>query len=158
AGGRIEHRVDQRRFAGIHRRVDRTLELVGVRRIHADAAEGLDHLVVTSALDEHGRRRIAACIVDVGAAIDAVIVEDDDADRKLVTADRFDLHAGEAERAVAFDAEHLLAGLDRGGDGITHADAHDAPRADVNALARLIHVDDAAREVALVPAFVHYLP
>ena len=28
AGGRIDHRVDQRRLAGIHRRVDGALELV----------------------------------------------------------------------------------------------------------------------------------
>ncbi len=55
---------------------------------------------------------------------------------------------------VAFDREHRLAGLDRGRDGIAHADAHDAPGADIDALARLIHVDDAAREVERVGAFV----
>ena len=126
----------------------------GAGRIDADAAERLHHLVVARALDEHGRRRVRADVVDVGAAIDAVVVEDDDADRQVVPADRLDLHAGEAEGGVAFDREHRLAGLDRGGDGIAHADAHDAPGADVEALARLIHVDDAAREIERVGAFV----
>ena len=134
--------------------VDGALELVRRRRIDADAAERLHHLVVARALDEHGRRRVRADLVDVGAAIDAVVVEDDDADRQLVPADRLDLHAGEAERAVAFDRQHRLAGLDGRADAIAHADAHDAPGADVDALARLIHVDDAAREIERVGAFV----
>ena len=34
------------------------LKLVGRRRVDADAAERLDHLVVARALDEDGRRRI----------------------------------------------------------------------------------------------------
>ena len=93
AGGRIDHRVDERRLARVHRGVHRALEFVGARGIDADAAEGLHHLVVTGALDEHGRRRIGADRVDVGAAVDAVIVEDDDADRQLVAADRLDLHS-----------------------------------------------------------------
>jgi hypothetical protein len=42
----------------------------------------------------------------------------------------------------------------RGGDRIAHADTHDAPGADVDALARLIHVDDAAREIERVGALV----
>src|SRR5213075_2089719 len=90
----------------------------------------------------------------VSAAIDAVIIEDHDADRELVAADRLDLHAGEAERRVAFDGEHRLAGLNRRSDCITHTDAHDAPSADVDALARLIDVDDAAREIERVGALV----
>src|SRR6185312_16582223 len=147
AGGRIEHRVDQRWLAGIHRLADRAAQLVRRGGVDADAAESLDHLVVARALDEHGGRRIVARIVDVGAAIDAVIVEDDDADRQLIAADRLDLHAGEAEGRVAFHAQHRLAGLDRGGDGVAHADAHDAPGADVDALARLVDVDDAPGEV-----------
>src|SRR5438128_2489022 len=47
-----------------------------------------------------------------------------------------------------------FAGLDRGRDGKAHADAHDAPGADVQALARLVHVDDAAGEIERVGAFV----
>ena len=35
-------------------------QLVRRGRVDADAAEGLDHLVVARALDEHGRRRIGA--------------------------------------------------------------------------------------------------
>src|SRR5581483_10411433 len=49
-------RADQGRLAGIHRRVDRALQLVRRRRIHADAAEGFHHLVIARALDEHGGR------------------------------------------------------------------------------------------------------
>src|SRR5205814_555051 len=113
AGSGVDHRVDQRRLAGIHRRVDGALELVRRRRIDADAAERLDHFVVARAFDEHRGRRIgAAAAVDVGAAINAVIVEDHHADRQLVAADGFDLHAGETEGAVAFDRKHWLAGLD----------------------------------------------
>ncbi len=78
--------------------------------MHADAAERLHHLVVARALHEDRRRRIGARRIDVGAAIDAVIVEDDDADRQVVPADRLDLHAGEAESAVALDREHRVAG------------------------------------------------
>src|ERR1700722_3485202 len=44
AGGAIEHRVDQRRPAGVHRLVDGALEVVRCGRIDADAAEGLHHL------------------------------------------------------------------------------------------------------------------
>src|SRR5262249_35806308 len=96
AGRRVDHRVDQRRLAGIHRRVDGSLEFVGRRRLNADAAERFHHLVVARALDEHGGRRIRpAAGVDVGAAVDAVVVEDDDADRQVVAADRLHLHAAE---------------------------------------------------------------
>jgi hypothetical protein len=50
--------------------------------------------------------------INVRAAIDAVIVEDDDTDRQLVTADGLDFHAREAECAVAFDRENRFAGFD----------------------------------------------
>src|ERR1044072_6093654 len=118
AGGRIERRIDQRGLSAVHRGVDGAFEFVWARRIDADAAEGLHHLVVARALHKHGRRRVIAHRVDVGAAVDAVIVEDDDADRQLVAADRLDIHAGKAECRVALDAEHRLAGLDGGGDGV----------------------------------------
>src|SRR5688500_11214761 len=39
AGCRIDHRVDQRRFAGIQSRVNDALELVGRGRVDADTAE-----------------------------------------------------------------------------------------------------------------------
>src|SRR5262249_35420683 len=154
AGGRVEHRVDEGGLARIHRLVDGAPQLVGRGRVDADAAERLDHLVVARSLDEHGGRRVGAAAIDVGAAINAVVVEDDDADRQPVAADRLDLHAGEAERAVALDCEHRLAGLDRGANGVAHADAHHAPGADVDALARLVDVDDAAGEIERVGAFV----
>src|SRR4051794_28089040 len=124
ACGRINHRVDQRRLARGHRLADGALQLVRRGGVHADAAEGFHHLVVARALDEHGGCRIRVGAVDVGAAIDAVIIEDDDADRQIVATDGLDLHAGEAERAVALDGEHGVAGLDGRRDRLTHADAH----------------------------------
>src|SRR5262245_42189464 len=155
AGGRVDHSVDQGRLAGIHGRVDGALELVGCGGVNADAAEGFHHLVVARALDEDGRRRIrTAAGIDVGPAIDAVVVEDDHADRQAVPADGLDLHAGEAKGAVAFDREHRLAGLDRRRDGNAHADAHDAPGTDFQALCRLVHVDDAAGEIERIGALV----
>ena len=48
----------------------------------------------------------------VEPAADAVVVQHDDGDGQVVTADRLDLHAGEAERRVAFDREHRLAAFD----------------------------------------------
>src|SRR5690242_14549838 len=69
AGGRIDHRVDQRGLASIHRRVDGALQLVGGRGVDAGAAERLHHLVVARALHEHGGRRVVARLVGVGAAI-----------------------------------------------------------------------------------------
>src|SRR5262252_244308 len=155
AGRRIDDSVDEGRLARVERIVDRAPELVGRGGIDADTAEGFRHLVVAGAIHERRGRRIrAAGGVDVDAAIDAVVVEDHDADRQLVAADRLDLHAAEAEGAVAFDGEHLTAGLHRGGDGRAHADAHDAPGADVEPLARLVHVDRAAGEVERVGPFV----
>src|SRR3954469_459706 len=152
---RIDHRVDERRLARVHGLIDRTLQLVGARRIDADAAERFHHFVVARVLDENGWRNVdAPGRIDVGAAINAVVVEDNDADRQVVAADRLDLHAGEAKGAVAFDGEHGFAGLDGGSDGKSHADAHDAPRADVEPLARLIHVYHATGEIERVGAFV----
>src|SRR6202158_4675498 len=137
AGRRVYHRVDERRLAGVHRRVDGALQFVRRGRIDADAAERFHHLVVARALHKHRRRRIGAGRIDVGAAIDAVVVEDDDADRQIVAADGLDLHAGETEGAVAFDRQHRLAGLDGRGDGRAHADPHHAPGADVETLERV---------------------
>src|SRR6185437_16456540 len=101
--------------------------LLQVRRLFdvtADAAEGFDHLFVARVVQQAGRRRRDAGLV---AAIDAVVVEDHGSHRQLVAADRLDLHAAEAEGAVAFDGDDRLA-ADRGGaDGIAHADTHDAP-------------------------------
>src|SRR5260370_41764605 len=141
AGRGIDHGVDQGRLAGVHRLVDGAFEFVRRGRVDACAAERLHHLVVARALDEHRGRRIGAGRIDVGAAIDAVIVEDDDADRKPVPADGLDLHAGETEGAVTLDREHRLAGFDRSGAGGAPAAAHRAPGAGVAPPARPITAD-----------------
>src|SRR6202022_4958520 len=121
AGRRVKHRIDEGGLARVHRRVHGALQFIRRCRIDADAAKSLHHLVVARAFDEHGRRRVWADVVNVSAAINAVVVEDDDADRQLVTADGLDFHARETERAAAFDREHGIAGLDGSGDGIAHA-------------------------------------
>src|SRR5215203_5886230 len=72
ARGLVDHGVDERRLAGRDRLDEALPQLVGRRRVDADAAEGLDHLVVARALDEHRRRDVAAARVDVGALVDAV--------------------------------------------------------------------------------------
>src|SRR5260221_391442 len=155
ARSRVDHRVDEGGFARVQSRVDGPLQLVGRFRLYADAAERFDYLVIARAFDEDGRRRIqSAARIDVGSAVDAAVVEDDGADRQIVPADRLHLHAAEAEGAVAFDREHRLAGFDGRADGLAHADAHYAPGTNVQALARLVHVDNAAREVERVGAFV----
>src|SRR5258706_13173080 len=119
------------------------------------AAESFHHLVVARILDENGCPRIPARWIDVSAAIDAVIVEDDDADRQVKTADRFEFHARESKGRVPFDSEHRLAGFNGRADCKAHADAHHAPGADVETFAWLVHVDNATREVERVRAFVH---
>src|SRR5437660_4072535 len=114
AGRRVNYRVDQGWFSGVHRLVDGALQLVGGRRIDANAAESFHHLVVARVLDEDRWRDIrSAGRIDVRATINAVVVEDHHTDRQVVAADRLDLHSGEAEGAVAFDREHGLAGFDR---------------------------------------------
>src|SRR5262245_45955859 len=85
AGSGVDHRVDESRLAGVHRRVDGALKLVRGRRVDTGTAEGLHHLVVARAFDEDRRRWVRpARRVDVYAAIDAVVVEHDDTDRQPV--------------------------------------------------------------------------
>src|SRR5271167_2608342 len=111
---RVDHGVDKRRLSGVHGRVDGAFQFVRRGCIDANPAEPLDHLVVAGAGHKHGWGRIgAAARIDAISAIDAVIVEHDNADRQVVAADRLHLHAGEAKRAVALDGEHRLSGLDR---------------------------------------------
>src|SRR5262249_45642384 len=120
----------------------------------ADAAERLHHLIVARALYEDRRRNVRASGgVDVGSAVDTVIVEDDDADREAIPADRLHFHAAEAEGAVALDREHGFAGLYRCRDRKARADTHDAPGADVQAFARLVDGEDATGEGDGVGAF-----
>src|SRR6202165_625815 len=155
AGRRVDHRVDKGRLTGVHRLVHGATQLIGRCHRGANAAECLRNLVVARVFNEDGCRSVrTASRIDVGPAVDAVVVEDDNADRQLVPADRFNFHAGETKGAVAFHREHGFAGLHGGCDGKAHADPHDTPGADVQAFARLIHVDDAAREIERVGAFV----
>src|SRR3984885_3905456 len=81
AGRRIDRRVDQCRPPGFNRRIDRPLQFVRRRYMHANAAKPVDHPVVAGPFDEHGRCRIVtAAQVDAVAAVNAVVVEHHDAD------------------------------------------------------------------------------
>src|SRR5438876_6028157 len=83
ARSRVDHRVDQGGFARIDGRFDGPLQLVGCFRLNADATKRFDDLVIARAFDEDGRRRIrSASRIEVGSAVDATIVEDDDANRQ----------------------------------------------------------------------------
>ncbi|SPC14616.1 hypothetical protein CT19431_MP100198 [Cupriavidus taiwanensis] len=155
AGRRIDDGVDQRRLARAQRFVHRGLEFRRRGHVGTDAAEGFHHLVVARARHEgRDRRVLAAGRVHVDALVDAVVVEDDDADRQVVAADGLDFHAREAEGTVTAQRQHRLAGLDRRGHRIPHAYAHHAPGTHVQALARLIHVDHGTGVVQRVGAFV----
>ena len=152
----IDDGVDQGGLAGSHGFVERVQQLIRRHRSHADATECLHHRVVAGTLHEHGGRHIGMPgRVLVGAAIDAVVVEDDHANRQVVAADGFHLHAGEPEGTVAFDGDDRFARLNGRRNSEPHADTHHAPGADIEALARLVHVDDRAGVIERVGALVH---
>src|SRR5207237_6967160 len=96
----------------------------------------------------------ATAAIDVVAAIDSAVVEDDGDDRQAIPADGFDLHSVEAEGAVTFDGHDRLAADDRRADRVPHADAHHPPGPGIEAPARQAHVDDVAGDVERVGALV----
>ena len=102
-------------------------------------------------LHQDGRRGVGAtAAVDIVAAIDAAVVEDDGDDRQVIAANGFDLHAAEAEGAVTFDGHDRLAADDRRADRIAHTDAHHPPGPAIKAFARHAHVDNVAGDVQRV--------
>src|SRR2546427_2885256 len=147
ARGLVDDGIDQRGLLRADGFFHCLAQLGRGRGVHAHAAEGLDQLVIARALHEYRGRRIAAVGIDVGAAVDAVVVHHHHAHRQVVPAEGLDFHAGEAEGAVALDRDHRLLADYGGGHAVAHAHAHDAPGAHVDALPRLVHVDYAAREV-----------
>src|ERR1700692_2041408 len=75
---------------------------------------------VAGAFDENGGRDIgAAGGIHIGAAVDAVVVENDRDYRQLIAANGFKFHAAETERTVTFDGNHGQAAGDGGANGIT---------------------------------------
>src|SRR5712664_68978 len=116
-GGFIDHGIDERGLARADGFLHCLAQLGRRRGVHAHATEGLHQLVIACALDEHGGCHIgAAGRIDVRTAVDAVVVEDDHADRQVVAAEGLDFHAGEAEGAVALDRDHRLAANHGGRD------------------------------------------
>src|SRR6516164_1522587 len=152
AGCRVDHAVDQRRALGC----ERSLQCLGqarlVLRVVSNAAERLDHFVVAGVRLQAGRGWWKQ--TRLVAAINPAVIEDHNDDRKSVAADSLDLHTAEAEGAVTLDSYDGLAAYGSGGNGIAHADAHHAPGTDIEAPARLPHVNNVAREVECVGPFV----
>ena len=152
---RVDHGIDQGRFAGSECFGDGLAQFVGIGCNDTDTAKGLHHKLVFGVFDKDGCRRVLAPTpVFSIAAIDAVVVEDNDADRKVVAADGFHLHAGESKGTVTLDTKHLIAGLDSRRDSRSHADPHDAPGADIEPLAGLVDVDDGPALIQRIRAFV----
>src|SRR5438876_1909927 len=109
AGALIDDGVDERGFARAEGFFHRLAQLGRGRGMDAHAAEGLHQLVIACTLDEHGGCHIrAAGRIDVRAALDAVVVEDDPADRQPVAADSRDFPAREAEGAATLHRTHRL--------------------------------------------------
>src|SRR5437762_7637690 len=98
AGGRVDHGVDQRRLSRGERLAYGLCQARRVGAVIALAAERLDELLVARITEQTGRR---IRLVGGVAAVDAIVVEDDRRYRQPVAADRPDLHAAEAEGAVA---------------------------------------------------------
>src|SRR5450755_3734770 len=124
----VDDRVDQGRLARADRFFHRVAKLGRRRCHHTHATEGLHQFLVARALDEHQWRWIASPgRIHFISAVDAVVVQDHDADRQVVAADRLDFHAGETEGTVPFDRDHLLAADHGRRNRKAHADAHDSP-------------------------------
>src|SRR5258708_18435247 len=120
----VDDGIDECRLARRDGFLQRLRQLFRPRVVVADSAECFDHLVVARALDEHRRGNVlAAGRVHVGAAIHAVVVEDNRANRQVIAADGFQFHAAEAERAIAFDRRNRLAARHPRPDGKPHANA-----------------------------------
>src|SRR5690606_3771615 len=84
---RVDDCVDERRLARIQSRIYRTLQLIGRCCVDSNAAEGLHHFVVAGVFYENSDSRIGtAGRIDLNPAINAVVVEDDDADGEIVPA------------------------------------------------------------------------
>src|ERR1700680_3944211 len=126
----VDDRVDQRRLARADRFFHRVAKLGRRRGQHTHATEGLHQFFVARALDEHQGGWIGSSgRIHFVAAVDAVVVQDHDADRQVVAADRLDFHAGETEGAVALDRDHLLAADHGRRDRKAPTEAHEAHRA-----------------------------
>src|SRR5205085_12228079 len=76
SGGLIDHGIDQRRLARSEGFVHRLAQLRRRAHVQADAAEGLDQLVVARALHEYRRRGITPRGIGVGALADGVVIHD----------------------------------------------------------------------------------
>src|SRR3954453_11742685 len=88
---RIDRTVDQGRFPRTQRVGKRLLKRLRIRGVVDDSAKGFDQLFVAGFLHQDGWRGIgAAGAIDIVAAIDPAIVEDDRYDRQAVAADGFD--------------------------------------------------------------------
>ena len=119
--------------------------------VQSHTAKGLHHEVIACAFDkDRGRNIGASALIDIHAAINAVIIEDHHANRQVVATNGLDLHATEAKGTVALNGEHGFLGGDGRGNGKAHTDSHDAPRSHIQAFSGLIHVDNTSGKVQCV--------
>src|SRR3989441_7122474 len=152
---RIDRAIDQGRFPRSQRIGESLREPLRIDGIVADAAKGFDQLFVARLLHQDGRAGVGAtAAVDIVAAIDSAVVEDNGDDREAIAANGFDLHSVEAEGAVTFDGHDRIAADDRRADCVAHADAHHPPGPAIKAFARHAHVDNVAGDVQRVRPLV----
>src|SRR5438132_8105166 len=151
ARGRIDDTVDQGGPPGGECSVQRFREAGSVFGKITNPSKRFDHLVVASVRNEASRRRLSARLI---AAVNPVVVDNQGHDWEPVSADRLELHSAESEGAVTYDGHDPSTGHSGRGDGISHADAHHTPCTAIEALARLIHVDDVASEIESIGPLV----
>src|SRR5919197_3338168 len=112
--GRIDRAIDQGRSPRSQSTGESLGQALRIGSRVAVAAKGFDQLFVARVLHQDGRRGVGAtAAVDIVAAIDAAVVEDDRDDRQVIAANGSDLHAAEAEGAITFDGHDRLAADDR---------------------------------------------
>src|ERR1700733_1880416 len=154
-GSRINDAVDNCRLSRCESIGESLGKALRIGYVMACAAESLDEFVIARGLHEDHRCRIySSATVHVIAAVDTAVVEDDDDNRKRIAANGLDLHAAETECAIALDGNDRFAARHGRADGIAHTDTHHAPGSTVEALARLVHVDNVAANIERVGAFI----
>mmetsp|Transcript_26741 Transcript_26741/g.57972 ORF Transcript_26741/g.57972 Transcript_26741/m.57972 type:complete len:244 (+) Transcript_26741:137-868(+) len=131
------------------------LKFFGSRGGETESAERLCDLFVLCGWRERGGRDVGRVKL-LHAAVDAIVVDDHDDDWQVKPTEGLELESGEAKRAVAFDRDHRLVRMnDLGGHGKSHAHAHCAVGAGVNAVSGEAIGEHSATDIHGVAAFRH---
>src|SRR4030088_456637 len=113
AGLRVDDTIDQRWLLRIECLLQRSSQRGRCLSVIPGSAECFDEPVVTAPWSKNSRRGVRGEGIYVVAAITPVVVEYDHDYWQAIPTHRFDFHATEAKRAVAFDRDDLGTGLDR---------------------------------------------